>query len=1322
MICPSCNLTINGYATRCPKCLFDMQSKDKFNNEESKEQIDSSIIDEQQAIPNESINNTNQNKNHENVTDETSDCINVESNEDLWAYWDNTLPTTQNVFNIINTVIKKRSEEISGRRKIINDEYSLSQSLINTNYTKKTSLINKNFSETQNEINKKYDDKQEQSKTEYIATKDEIETKYKNKINEITQEFNKTKLEAENKGASNLQILNVTMREFALFERSIPEFLYNNYQEKKSYSPISTDIITLNSLLSEANKPLNAFLGFLGVIFILIGWVLLGWFFSNRNEKRDKLLDTLESGKEYLKSQINKINNETANAINNAQRIFDNSKADADRKLRDYENTVKNLLNTGKAEADRKLSDFNSKAKKIYNTEKAEADKELRQQQKVNEDYKKRQEDILENDIRNLCDNKSVLNLEDFLKSLLEKYGATEKAWENEFEPSTSYPDELLFGLIECPVTFPEFALPKLKEKMPSCFSMGDGMVVPYTFQMNKPIQLIIDYDKSLKNDVMTGIQSFIFKLLKFMPFGSFKLIFIDPLDCGSNLGTLVNLKYLKHDVCKQVYSSREEIQKKLRELQKDIMTIYEKLAGLDSIYIYNDKNRIPIEYHFIIINDPEKLDRGTLEYLDVIYNNLLKCGISIIFTTNSQNFTLPDNIRNDFDVLKYHSLSKLINFNNKDYTFLFDKLSSVHKDFIKYYIEIFNKEKPKELINNLFSTYFPISEMNTPKFDDATHEMIIPFAVDSNNNLISLKLGGSDSAHALLSGDTGSGKSYTLHMIIMSIIMKYHPNDVELWLVDFKKVAFAGYMNNPPPHVKLIGIGTEGSKEFVCSLIDRIKGEIEYRKNIFGDIEDLADYRKKKGEMLRIVIIIDEFHNLTDITQNEDQYKTKLLNILLEARSFGITCLFCDQAFRHGTQGFPEKGKMNARVRLAMRNEDKDEITYILGSGAKYTEEIKDKIRTMETGDIMFKPIRENIDSKYDSVLDRFKVIHIKSEERDKVITWVLKATGKSKEKPQIFDGQERKEFNNELITEFEIENPSVIDNQIPIYLGTPASLNPCFYFNLRESVSSNIMIIGTNDELRMAVIYWSIYNFKRQNNCKVYILADESDEIYFQNKKLLLSLEDNICTITTKIETICGIISDIKDILRHDNSKILIVWLGLEYLTNEFKNLLAKKPISEHTKQTFKGSTISTYTSVNEFITKTRTNLKAKLGSDYNSEKKQEIITEYNQQELNSYDQTENKSYNAISDIQEITEKGYRNGIFSLVTYSSIISIKRDTDYIKPVNFKHKIALEMPLNDYQSFFSLSSNYNALDKKTAVYYDGGSVTRAFRPYKLEDL
>ena len=80
--------------------------------------------------------------------------------------------------------------------------------------------------------------------------------------------------------------------------------------------------------------------------------------------------------------------------------------------------------------------------------------------------------------------------------------------------------------------------------------------------------------------------------------------------------------------------------------------------------------------------------------------------------------------------------------------------------------------------------------------------------------------------------GPSGSGKSTLLHTIISGLVMNYHPDELELWLLDFKMLEFSRYMTHTPPHVKYVLL--EKSEEVVFDIIDRLQEILEERKRIF--------------------------------------------------------------------------------------------------------------------------------------------------------------------------------------------------------------------------------------------------------------------------------------------------------------------------------------------------------------------------------------------------------------------------------------------------------------------------------------------------------
>ena len=91
--------------------------------------------------------------------------------------------------------------------------------------------------------------------------------------------------------------------------------------------------------------------------------------------------------------------------------------------------------------------------------------------------------------------------------------------------------------------------------------------------------------------------------------------------------------------------------------------------------------------------------------------------------------------------------------------------LSAGDRDFIQKIVE--EKTKVKE-VDNRFEALMPLDGQFGTK--DATRGIVIPFAIDRRGNVCSFTLAQATSAHGLISGGKGSGKSKLIHMIIASV------------------------------------------------------------------------------------------------------------------------------------------------------------------------------------------------------------------------------------------------------------------------------------------------------------------------------------------------------------------------------------------------------------------------------------------------------------------------------------------------------------------------------------------------------------------------
>src|SRR5262249_4825651 len=111
------------------------------------------------------------------------------------------------------------------------------------------------------------------------------------------------------------------------------------------------------------------------------------------------------------------------------------------------------------------------------------------------------------------------------------------------------------------------------------------------------------------------------------------------------------------------------------------------------------------------------------------------------------------------------------------------------------------------------------------------------------------LKLGQGTAQHVLIAGKTGSGKSTLLHALISNLSLLYSPQEVELYLIDFKKgVEFKTYASHELPHARVVAI--ESEREFGLSVLQRLDAELRGRGERFrlAGAQDLNSYRQTNG------------------------------------------------------------------------------------------------------------------------------------------------------------------------------------------------------------------------------------------------------------------------------------------------------------------------------------------------------------------------------------------------------------------------------------------------------------------------------------------
>ncbi|WP_193214233.1 FtsK/SpoIIIE domain-containing protein [Luteolibacter marinus] len=224
-----------------------------------------------------------------------------------------------------------------------------------------------------------------------------------------------------------------------------------------------------------------------------------------------------------------------------------------------------------------------------------------------------------------------------------------------------------------------------------------------------------------------------------------------------------------------------------------------------------------------------------------------------------------------------------------------------------------------------------PFSHIAPPEEEWWTHgtgeELRVPIGRSGAKKFQWLALGKGTRQHALIAGKTGSGKSTLFHVMITNLALFCSPDEVEFYLVDFKKgVEFKCYGSKRLPHARVVAI--ESDREFGLSVLQRVDDELRRRGDLFrkAGAQDLAGYRKAAGEpMPRTLLLIDEFQEFFTEDDPVAQSASLLLDrIVRQGRAFGIHVILGSQTLGGAyTLARATLGQMVVRIALQCNEAD---------------------------------------------------------------------------------------------------------------------------------------------------------------------------------------------------------------------------------------------------------------------------------------------------------------------------------------------------------------------------------------------------------------
>lgn len=220
----------------------------------------------------------------------------------------------------------------------------------------------------------------------------------------------------------------------------------------------------------------------------------------------------------------------------------------------------------------------------------------------------------------------------------------------------------------------------------------------------------------------------------------------------------------------------------------------------------------------------------------------------------------------------------------------------------------------------------------NRSMFTKASTPLTVALGLDIDGNPIYAPI--RSMPHGLIAGQTGSGKSVCINTVLMSLLLKYKPNDLKLMLIDPKMVELSHY--NDIPHL-LTPVITDAKA--ATAGLKWVVEEMERRFRAFSEVQarDIDAYNRKTDDesekLPYIVIVVDE---LADLMMVASQHvEESVMRITQKARACGIHLLVATQ--RPSTDVIKGTIKSNIPTRIAFSvSSHIDSQTILDSSGAE--------------------------------------------------------------------------------------------------------------------------------------------------------------------------------------------------------------------------------------------------------------------------------------------------------------------------------------------------------------------------------------------------
>lgn len=550
----------------------------------------------------------------------------------------------------------------------------------------------------------------------------------------------------------------------------------------------------------------------------------------------------------------------------------------------------------------------------------------------------------------------------------------------------------------------------------------------------------VINYSNKSANKAEARLNQLVVDMLLSLPSRSINIHFVD-------LTFSAQASFLTRNLDEKIYgklisSSNDwnHLKDSLREKMAKALEEYGDVAK------YNDsKNRVVVPYDVVVINDYQKCV-NEMSDLDALFENGHKGGIYFILM-NNLDFKSDRDIDSLMALKNFYQVLEAENFGNysKDAVIRCTPILDnpiLAKASFNYINE--SAELPQVAVASV-----DYDKILSKGFETIDKAMVIPVGSSENGELVDFTIDTVSHIHCFIIGQSGTGKSVFLHDVIIGAMAKYSPDELELYLMDFKigGVEFNRYRNEK--HVKALLVDNSDIQITLEILRDISNKMRERGKQLRASgVSNIVEYNQVNPtkKMPRIVFIADECHVMFPTMNSKDtklyrEISEILQKIAKEGRSQGVHLVLATQTIAQ------------AEISSEILNNISD--FYLLKCSPSDSERLVrgsvDTTSGLKTGQVLHHDIDHDV---------VFKSTYLPTSQTLEIIKKINDKTKASKNEQFYFVGSQIFEIDDEvknLLTEK--------GDAIAFGRSIDTKMEPVV-IPLRNEYADNVMLFGINDE----------------------------------------------------------------------------------------------------------------------------------------------------------------------------------------------------------------------------------------------------------------